>query len=225
MKRTFVVIAGLATLAAVYFGSRLFAQQPGVPSGPAATKVGVCNIGTVFTKYKKALVFKEEMERELKPYKDKIEELKNLVVRWQNYMAEQAKSPGGIDKAKREEGEKTILNCKRQMEDLDREARGKIGKKNEEQISQLYKEVNAAIQRYALSTGYHMVLGYGEPLDQDLLSFMNINRKMQAMDMGAVIPMYVAQGLDVTEGVVGTLNAGFQGPATGVTPTGFTQPK
>lgn len=212
MKRTIALVAGLATLAAAYFGSQLVAQT-GAPIGqpPAATKIAVINIGAVFMKYEKAKFFKQESETILKPFRDEGEKLRKLVVDWQTALA---KVPNPLTEEQKKTGERTIIDCKRRLEDLEREARVKIGKRNEEQLVQLYKEIDSAVKGYAQSNGIHLVLGYGEPTDQDLFSFMNIGRKMGAMDNGGVIPLYASGGLEISEAVVQTLNRSYVPAAT-----------
>jgi Skp family chaperone for outer membrane proteins len=206
VKRTIVLVAGLAALTAAYFGSHLLAQTPG-QSAPAVTKVGVVNIGSVFMKYEKAKIFKAETEQILKPFRDEGEKLKKYILDWQSAL-QNPKSQ--LTEEQRKQGERTIIDCKRRLEDLDREARTKVGKRNEEQIVQLYKEINEAVKGTAAAQGFHLIFGYGEPMDGDLLSFMNISRKMQAMDMGSIIPMHITGGLDISDSVVSNLNRGYQ---------------
>ena len=177
------------------------------------TRVAVVNIGVVFTKYEKAKNFKEEMERDLKPFKDEAEKIKKNVLDYQNAI----NNPKVPEKDK-EQYAAYLRTLKRQLEDLDLEARKKIGKRQEEHLVQLYKEVSAQIQTVASSNGIHLVLGFGEPPNEDLLSFMNINRKLTGMDMGSTVPLYFNPALDISEHVVAALNQAYRG--TSATPTG-----
>ena len=177
------------------------------------TRVAVVNIGVVFTKYEKAKVFKEEMERELKPFKDEAEKIKKSVLDYQTAI----NNPKVPEKDK-EQYAAYLRTLKRQLEDLDLEARKKIGKRQEEHLVQLYKEVSAQIQTVASSNGIHLVLGFGEPPNEDLMSFMNINRKLTGMDMGSTVPLYFHASLDISEHVVAALNQAYR--ATSATPTG-----
>jgi Skp family chaperone for outer membrane proteins len=175
------------------------------------TRVALVNIGTVFTKYDKANAFKTEMEKELKPFKDEAEKIKKNMLAWQD-AGKNAK-----DAKERDTAEQNIRVLKRQLEDLDIEARKKIGKRQEDHLIQLYKEVTHHIKSVASANGIHVVLGYGEPPNQDLFSFMNINRKLSAMDMGAVTPLYFHESLDISEYVVQSLNRSLVNAA----PTGL----
>jgi Skp family chaperone for outer membrane proteins len=202
-RMTWMVAALVATLC---LAGQARAQGTG-------TRVAVVNIGVVFTKYEKAKTFKEEMERELKPFKDEAEKIKKQVLDYQNAI----NNPKVPEKDK-EQYAAYLRTLKRQLEDLDLEARKKIGKRQEEHLVQLYKEVSNQIQTVASSNGIHLVLGFGEPPNEDLMSFMNINRKLTGMDMGSTVPLYFHASLDISEHVVAALNQAYR--ATSATPTG-----
>src|SRR5262245_17974722 len=200
------MVAALATAWTLGVASQAQAQAAG-------TKVAVVNIDTVFNKYQKAIDFKKMMEDTLKPYKDQAEKIKKDVLAYQ----------GGINNPQtdiklKEQYQQAIVKLKRQLEDLDGEARKIIGKKQEDHLIQLYKEVATHIQAVASSNGFHLVLGFGEPPDADLFTFVNINRKLTAMDMGALVPLYHHASLDISELVAASLNRSYGG--TTATPTG-----
>ena len=178
------------------------------------TRVAVVNIGTVFTKYEKATKFKTEMELTLKPFKDQAEKYKKDILAYQ----------AGINDPKRSDKEKesymqAIRVLKRQLEDLDLEARKAIGTKQEAHLIQLFKEVSTHIQAVSSANGIHLVMGFGEPPDADLYTFANINRKLTGMDMGGTVPLYYHSSLDISEIVVASLNRSVGGGAA-ITPTG-----
>ena len=210
-KVIFAVVAGLLTAALAYFAGQTSAQQPPPATAPTAgaTKVGVVNIGFIFSKWGMVKKFKEDFEKELKPFRDEEEKLKKLIIDWQN-----ALSGGKLTPEQSDQGNRTIKDCKRRLEDLGQDYRKKVSKKTEEQLVLLYKEANEKIKNYAMTQGYHLILGYGEPMDGDLLSFVNVTRKMQAMDQGAVIPMYFSGALDISPYVLEILNRPYAGQAT-----------
>jgi Skp family chaperone for outer membrane proteins len=199
-------------MAGVYGGSRLFAQ-PATPAGapaapaatmpaPAQTRVAFVNIAYVFQKYEKAKFYKTEMDALLKPYKEQIDKLKKDIESW----VDQMKKPDFPQKNK-EWYEQSIVNHKRKIEDLNREAQGKFLKQTEQQTVQIFKEVKGAVQAYAMANGYHIVLAYAEPIDTDPDSLPNINRKVQGMDLGGgVCPMFFVQSLDISRAVTDALN-------------------
>src|SRR5438132_19683 len=111
----------------------------------AGTRVAVVNVGLVFSKYEKAKFYKAELETTLKPFKLKGEttaaEMKKYGI--------PLKEGKVTDPKLKDQYEQYLLKLKRDMEDLDGEARKLIGKKQEEQIVTLFKEVIGAIQGFA----------------------------------------------------------------------------
>jgi len=80
------------------------------------------------------------------------------------------------------------------------------------------------ISKVSEAYGFQIVLGYGDPLDKALMDlFPNINRKMQAMDAGGAVPLYVHGSVDLSEAVTGTLNRWIEPQQKGVVPTGGTK--
>ena len=80
-----------------------------------------------------------------------------------------------------------MLEHKRALEDLQRTMQEKVGKRQTEQITILYRDVQGAVETYAKENGFHLVLAYGEQIDgADVFNFPNINRKMQGMDLGSL---------------------------------------
>jgi Skp family chaperone for outer membrane proteins len=178
-----------------------------------ATKVGVVNIGVLFTKYEKATVFKKELEGELMPLKADAEKIKATMKQHQDWLEVNGKKT--TEAAQTEKSTKALRDGQRMLEDLDATARKLIGKKQETQLIQLYKEIHGAVTTYAQQNGFHMILAYGDPPDQDQFTFQNINRKMGGMDIGAAVPYYWQGGLDISNDVLVRLNAGYR-PAGGV---------
>jgi Skp family chaperone for outer membrane proteins len=225
VKRTVAIVAGLAALGVLaYVGNHLRAQAPGSgAAAPAQTRIAVINLLQVIKNYNKAKFYESELEETLKPFRAKAEQLKSDLVKWQNYMND-PKTAATITQETKEQGEKSVINIKRQIEDLDKEARKAFGKKRETQIVQLYKEVDDAVKRYAPANGFHLVLAYGEPVNAaDMYSPPNIARKLEGIQMGgACMPIFFSEGMDISAPVVDALNRSYPGgaAATGTNPTG-----
>ena len=226
MKRSILLVAAVAALAVAYFGSRLLAQAPVAPSA-GGTRIAVVNIFDVFTKYQKAKFFKDEMDTTLKPYRDKAKGIKSVMEAWTKELQ------GGNSKFPKEDLENGLRQKKRELEDLDLAARREVGKRQEEQLVVLWKEVNEAVSRIAKAQGYQMVMAIGEPAELDPNSFPAISRKMQSFEVGASSPLYYADSVNITGEVVNTLNAGYAAnggaartaPGGAVTPTSLQQQK
>jgi hypothetical protein len=93
------------------------------------------------------------------------------------------------------------------VEDISNEAKAFIGKKRDEQIVQLYKEVQDVAQRYAMSQGIDLVMSYTDATEQkDYYNPAFVARKMQSP---GCMPIYFAQGTDISAEVVTALNSAF----------------
>lgn len=222
MKRIILLaVAGTAALVAAYLGPKLFAQGPGAPAA-SGQRIAVVNIGSVFSGYKKAELFKKELDDTLKPYRTQAEQLKSQIMQWEKAIRE-----GKFSKEVPEERYKAgIIANKRKLEDLDMEARRLVGKRAEEQSVQLWKEVNEVIARTARGNGYNIILGYGDPPNMQANSVPIINRRMASMEAGSMTPLYFDGSADITQQVVDTLNRSYPGaaPAGGVPATPTSRP-
>ena len=217
MKRKMGLFAGILALGlAAYLGSRLWAQAPAAPvQAPAQTRVALVNVVQVITNYHKFKTFQDELGRLAKPYKDREAELTKNLTAWENQLKK-----GDVTPQQKEEAEKQVKERKRQIEDNAIEAKKVLAKRNDEQFVQLYREVEDAVKRYAAPNGFHLVLQFNEPPNaSDLYNIKNIYRKLEgATATGCCSPVYVAPGLDITDGVLSLLNAGA--PAAAAAPAG-----
>ena len=213
MKRSILVLglalAGLGLFVASSLTGRVEAQQTG-----SGTRVALVNVGLVFSKYEKAKFYKSELENTLKPFKDQGESIKAEMIKY----AEPLKKNPTMEPKLREQYEQYLLSLKRKMEDLDMQARKLIGKKQEDQIVMLYKEVAGAVQAYAQANGIQLVLGFGEQVEGDMFSFININRKMQGMDLGSTTPFFQVGGVDISQAIADTLNTHYRAAGGTVAP-------
>jgi Skp family chaperone for outer membrane proteins len=178
-----------------------------------ATKVGVVNIGYVFTNYEKAKALKKELDDELKPLKDQAEKIKAAMFEHKKWL-ETPNNPK-VNPQQAETSQKALRDGSRALEDLDLKARTMVGKKQETQLIQLYREIQGAVQSYAQQNGYHMILGYGDPPHLDPYTFANVNRRMTAMDMGTFVTIYVQPGLDISQEVLTRVNGSVSAIPTG----------
>ena len=223
-----VLVIGFAlTLAGAYGSSYLSAQTPvggagggGAAQPQAGTKIAVVNIGLVFNQYQRAQAFKADLEKTLEPFKAKAKKLTDEMKAW----ADETRKPGFKIEMK-PTYDNAILKNQRELEDMDREIKSLLGKKQEENLVTLWKEVNTGVERVAQAYGFQIVLGYGDPMDKETLHlFPNVNRKMQAMDLGSTVPLYVHNSVDLSQAIADTLNSWLPKNVPG-TPTGATGAK
>lgn len=213
MKRTFLY-AALASMVLAWGAGQAQAQTAG-------TRIAVVNIGAVFQKYDKAKFYKAEMDKMLEPYRLEVEKLRKEMVDWQNAM-----NHPQFKKEDRPRYESGILANKRKIEDIDREVRSRVGKKQEEQIVGLYRDVSEAVKGYAQANSIQLVLAYGDPAEGDHFTFPNVNRKMQGMDLGTTNPFFFVPQVDISQAIIDTLNHRYRaGGAATVPATPVSLPK
>ena len=175
-------------------------------SNVGTTKVAVFNIGVVFTKYQRAIDMKEEAAADIKRFQGEAKELIENIKAW-----ETARQNRDLSQKKKDLYEEKIINAKRQLEDLDRQARSQVGKAQEAKLGHLWRDVRAAVKTYAADHDLQLVIAYGDPLQAELVDqFPNINRKMQSMDQGAGIPFFVGSNVDISDALVEMLNRQYR---------------
>ena len=206
MKRTWIIAAGMLVLGgAIYVSSQLMAQ-PGAtaPARAAApqTKIAVCNLSAVIKGYKKYQNFQAEIKGEIDKFQKKDAEIRENLKKCVEAIANPA-TPAD----KKTEYEKWSVQYKHQLEDNNAEAKNALGKKSDDQMVILYKEVRDEAQRYAASQGIELVLHYNDADEatqpSEFNSPANVARKMQA---GACMPLYITPGMDITAALVQNLN-------------------
>jgi Skp family chaperone for outer membrane proteins len=200
VKRTAFLIAGALALGVAIVAGTVYAQGTRPATTPApTTKVAVLNITYVMKHYVKTKTYMEEFKKAIEPYEGKDKAWKAEGEK----LAKDRLDPKTTD-SQREGIEKRIKQLQRSIEDNKVEVQKVLMKKQEEQIKILYNDVRDVVHKFAQQHGYEMVLHYHEPLTtEEYNSSQNIFRKM---NVGAMVPMYVANGLDISVHIVQTLN-------------------
>lgn len=210
MKRTAFLVAGLALLGAAVYVSTLWAQ-PARPAAQPTTKVGLLNITYVIKHYNKYKTYSEDLKATVAKYQAKDTEWKTKGEK----LAKDRAAPNATD-AQKDAIDRELKNLERMIEDNKNEAQKAIVKKQDEQIKILYGDVRDVVAKYAQSNGFEMVLHYHEPLtNEEYYSAANYARKMQ---IGALMPIYYAGGLEISPQVLEALNK--QVPAAAAPPAG-----
>ena len=203
MKKMILILTGFAVLVGgAVCSNYLFAQGGAAAQPQPGTKVAVVNIGYVFNQYERAKAFKQDLERTLDPFKTKAKKLTEEIEGWTKQMRDPS-----FKKEHQAHYEAAIIKNQRELQDMERTIKDLLGKKQETNLITLWKEVNMGIKAVAEAYGYQVVFGYGDPVEKELLDqFPNINRKMQAMDLGSTVPLYVHPRVDLSKAVADTLN-------------------
>ena len=212
MKRTFVVTAAVAALAgALVYVSGLSAQHPAssVPVRPTAaaaaprTKIALLNLTYVISYYEKYKAYKEEMKTKAKVYEDRLKGKQAEA----EALSKEAKDPKTAAAQAEEIGRK-MKQIQRDAEDIKAEGQAALAKEMDGFMVIVYREVQEAAQKYAVSHDFDLVLQYNEPLDSnEYYSAQNIGRKMNA---GALIPLHYSKGMEISPDVLTMLNASYR---------------
>lgn len=201
MSPAILVLVGIA------FASQPADPKKDAPFQPGTVRVAVVNVGYVFNNWKKAQAFKSELEDAARPYNAKAKALQDDIARWEAVI-----KSGNVEEGGKDDYEKKITRSKRELEDLAAGMRKDLGKKSENNLVALWKEAQTAVSDHADRNGIELVFGFGDPLDKSLMDlFPNVNRKMNAMDGGAAVPMFVKGRADISVAVTEMLNKRFRG--------------
>ena len=209
MKRNLLILAGVAAIGVTGLlrahGQQQYnqAQQPiqqtgGLNAAPLRTRVAVINLQSVIKQYQKWTAFETEYKRMYETYNQDFEKKK----------ADAANLKASYDKTSDDQAREAI---QRQMRDLDRQvqdmgetAKKHLAKLRDDQASQIYREVEMAVEAYARANDIEMVMHFNDAITQgDKQNPMNIAAKLQSRTL---FPMYVAPGMDITDTVAGMLN-------------------
>jgi Skp family chaperone for outer membrane proteins len=176
------------------------------PSAVGTAKVAVFNLALVFNKYERTAEIKKEVAHDLKQLQEEAKELQQDLAVWQA-----ALQKGNLSEAKRDAYEEKVINARRRLEDMNREARSKVGKSQETNLVVLWKDIREATSAYAKEHDLQLVIAYGDPKEIEQADlFPNVNRKMQLLDIGGATPFFMAPGVDISEAIIERLNRQYR---------------
>jgi Skp family chaperone for outer membrane proteins len=211
VKRAIITLTALGTLGVTaYVGSQLRAQnQPQAtgrvqqaaataPAAPLRTRIAVINLQQAIKQYRKWSDFEQTYKNLYNQYNAEFERKKASGVALKNQLDKAA------DDATKDNIQKQLKELDRQVQDLGETAKKQLGKMRDDQAVQIYREVEEAVQYYARANDIEMVLHFNDAVAAaDLYQPLNIERKLQT---GACMPMYVAQGMNITDIISSMLN-------------------
>ncbi len=212
-KRIVFVAAGVLALSVgVYVSTKLWAQPAAQPQQHVQTRIGILNMGYVLKNYQKVDAYTVEMKENFKKFDDSLK-AKNGEIEMRTKQAQDT----NLTPAQREACAKEVTNLNRQLEDMNNDMKKFIGTKTDEQMVTIYKEIQEAAMRYAMSQGLDLILTHIDAVKQeDFLNPMNVMGKMQQR---ACMPLYYNKGMDVSADIVDSLNKNYQASkAAPVTP-------
>ena len=205
-----IALASLAVLGVVaWSGNLVTAQQPVAPAPaapvaaprPLQTRIGLMNMVQVLKEYKKFMAIEEnikkramEIDAGLQPFRTEVLRLRELY--------NNPKTPQE-EKEKIEQRTRQLQLDAQVKED---EAKKELIKMNGEAATQIFKEVEDAVNLYARANNLELVLFYNDAVtDVDYYHPANLQRKLT--QPAAVMPLFVTPGMDISKQIVASLNA------------------
>jgi Skp family chaperone for outer membrane proteins len=188
-------------LAAVALAGRAWSEPR--PAPRPKTHVGLVNLAHTLRSYEKFKAYQVELKGAIRPFQEKELELKKRV----DELLREARE-GEVSAEKREKLEEALKGLQRAHENLKKDFQKAMGKKQEEQLVALYKDIDAAVRTHAKAHDLELVMHYSDGhTDAERWAPANVTRKIQA---GAAMPLYVAPGIDITEAVIRDLNENYK---------------
>ncbi len=207
-KKVLWAVGALAVGASVIVGGTLLAQPGGAapaapPAAPAPTvKIAFINLAYVLKHYHKVDALAKDFQSGYKQYEDRAKLKKDEIDR----LTAESNKPDTAA-AKRDANAKMCIQLKREIEDINTEARSALAPRSEANTVGVYRDIQETAMRVAGSHGFEMVLQFQDGFTpEDYQSPMNIMNKMQTR---ACIPMWYQPTMDISLDVVNTLNASY----------------
>jgi Skp family chaperone for outer membrane proteins len=190
-------------------GTQLHAQQGPYPGGiqqtatstgaAARTTIGVVNLQAVVRNNQKFLDLERTFKEGLTHYNGKYEKIRQQAL---CLKAQLDKLPEGDPN--RESVQSQLKAAERKVEDLREEAKKQLGKFQEEQMVQIYREIQKAVTVCARARHIDMVMQYSEPTAAAEMYHPKV--VMNKMGNPWCLPIYVDPELDLTATVTQMLN-------------------
>jgi Skp family chaperone for outer membrane proteins len=208
VKRAVLAAGVCLTLGVLWYVGPLSGQTPNnqpvasASAAPTGTRIAIMNLTYVINKYVKYQHFKEEMKVAIEPFQKKHESL-------QQQLQELQKQAAALPRGQSDQGaemERKAREIQHQMEDNKTEIQLQLGKRNDEEMKIIYRDIYGAVQGYATSHGLDLVLHYNDAITQeDFMSAQNIARKLNT---GALMPLFYpnSSNLDISQDIVKLLN-------------------
>jgi Skp family chaperone for outer membrane proteins len=208
-KKVLWAVGALALGASVIVGSTLWAQgggaAPANPTPPQApqVKVAFINLAYILKHSAKWNALMDQMKGDSKNFEEFIKARQEQIdrLKTENNDAKTAT-------AKKDENVATMTRLTREIEDKTAEARKMLAPKSETNMVTIYRDIQDAAARYAMSNGFEIVLQYQDGFTpEDYNSPMNIIDKMRQR---GCLPLWYQQGNDISLQVVNSMNEAYK---------------
>jgi RNA polymerase sigma factor (sigma-70 family) len=173
---------------------------------PPQTRIGLINLTRVLKGSKKLQAAQADLLGRMDKVNEKVDALKAEVQKYQADCDDPA-TPA----ARRDESARQVARLRKQIEDDTQRARTMMAKVSGDTLSATYREVEDMARRFANAQGLELVLFYTDALTEaDFYKPEALQRKLA--QPGALMPMVVAPGMDITDSVIEALNRTHPAP-------------
>ena len=211
--RAMLWMGGVVVAVAALVGTgRLAAKDDEDKTEVPHTRIGLINLTYVIKNYSKYKDFQEEIKEIVDPFQQTDAQLRRKLEKLRVEAGEltQDANNGGkkavLTAKKREALEIKGKQLQRELEDNSAEAKLKLGKRSDETMIILFRDVEGAVKRYAASHDLEVVLHYNDAVTRtDFLSVQNIARKLNT---GPLMPLIFTSALDISSDITNLLNYG-----------------
>jgi RNA polymerase sigma factor (sigma-70 family) len=182
---------------------RALAPPAGDGDRPPQSRIGLINMARVLKGSRKIQALQADLRARTQEAQQKLDVLKKQV---QQYQADcdQPTTPLGM----REQLAQKVRQLRREIEDESERARARMTRANGDVLTAAYREVEEVANRIAKAKGIELVLFYSDAVTQeDFYNPDSLQRKLS--HPGALVPMMVAPGMDITEAVTEALNRAY----------------
>jgi len=201
-------------LAALIAAGRLPAEDDENKPAPARTRIALFNLTYVIKNYDKYKDFQVEIKEIVEPFQRKDAHLRRQLdkLRAEAEKLSADRSNSG-QKAELLEKKRNVLETKakqvqRQLEDNGMAVKMKLGKRSDEEMKILFRDVDEAVKRYAASHDLDLVLHYNDAVTRDdYLSARNIALKLAST---ALVPLTFDPTMNISKDISELLNDGLR---------------
>jgi RNA polymerase sigma factor (sigma-70 family) len=179
----------------------VFPSPGGTGGRPAQTRIGLIHLNRVLKGSKKFQALQAEQNALTRQTQQRLNAWHQEIQRYQALLADPAVTADQRDQAERDK-----RHLQRQVEDETQATKTKLNKLMDDALGRLYREVLQVAQRIASVRGLELVMFYNDAVTEaDFFQPANLQRKM--MQPGALMPMVVAPGMDISDAILEALNA------------------
>jgi outer membrane protein len=179
---------------------RALAPPGGDGARPPQTRIGLFNMTRALKASKKYQSLEADLRTRTQQVQERLEAMKTQLQKLQ------AECDNPATPANRREGNAAqVRQLKREMEDEEEKGKAILTKANGDALGTMYRDVEDVVNRVAKVNGLELVLFYTDAVTEaDFYTSSNLQRKLT--QPGALMPMIVAPGMDITETVIEALN-------------------